>query len=186
MTTPITPFYQSETPPPPCPLLTIETDLTYVTAPVPTVTTSEEVTAARRSVILELPLPRPNAAAHRSMILELPRPRPHAIPGRSGSLGPNPVETSRRSRSSSPYVVKKVQFREPDEVGTSEESESDDQSSSDGSEASDTLIPKPQGQAGRPNRGGYNLEAALGWPAPAYAKLQVCRFRFQFHVRLQN
>ena len=42
---------------------------------------------------------------------------------------------------------------------------------SDGS--SDQLIPKPQGQAGRPNRGGYNLEVALNWPPKTFTKMQV-------------
>jgi len=35
------------------------------------------------------------------------------------------------------------------------------------------LIPKPTGEAGRPGRGGYNLEESLGWPAKEYRQLKV-------------
>jgi hypothetical protein len=35
------------------------------------------------------------------------------------------------------------------------------------------LIPKPQGEAGRPGRGGYNLQETLGWSDIDYKKLKV-------------
>lgn len=35
------------------------------------------------------------------------------------------------------------------------------------------LIPKPDGEAGRPGRGGYNLEQALGWEAKKYQSIKV-------------
>lgn len=35
------------------------------------------------------------------------------------------------------------------------------------------LIPKPQGEAGRPGRGGYNLQEALGWSDVDYKKPKV-------------
>lgn len=38
------------------------------------------------------------------------------------------------------------------------------------------LIPKPHGEAGRPGRGGYNLQEALGWPNVDYSKLKVIFF----------
>ncbi|KAF8575395.1 hypothetical protein K439DRAFT_1623629 [Ramaria rubella] len=34
-------------------------------------------------------------------------------------------------------------------------------------------IHKPDGEAGRPSRGGYNLETALGWHAKLYNKLKI-------------
>lgn len=37
----------------------------------------------------------------------------------------------------------------------------------------DGLIPKPDGENGRRNRGGYNLELALGWDSRAFHKLKV-------------
>ena len=49
------------------------------------------------------------------------------------------------------------------------------------SESSDdeTLIPKPNGEAGRPGRGGYNLEDALGWHAKEYSRFKVESFLFK-------
>ncbi|KAF8880604.1 hypothetical protein CPB84DRAFT_1639755, partial [Gymnopilus junonius] len=35
------------------------------------------------------------------------------------------------------------------------------------------LIPKPDGEAGRPGRGGYNLEQALGWEAKKYQSIKT-------------
>jgi hypothetical protein len=36
------------------------------------------------------------------------------------------------------------------------------------------LIAKPRGEAGRPGRGGYNLEVALAWDKTEYGRLRVC------------
>ena len=35
------------------------------------------------------------------------------------------------------------------------------------------LIPKPPGEVGRPNRGGYNFDIALAWPAKDITALKV-------------
>ncbi|KAH9478874.1 hypothetical protein JR316_0009336 [Psilocybe cubensis] len=35
------------------------------------------------------------------------------------------------------------------------------------------LIPKPDGEVGRPRRGGYNLEKQLGWNKRDYMELKV-------------
>lgn len=37
----------------------------------------------------------------------------------------------------------------------------------------DNLIPKPEGENGRPGRGGYNLEVALGWDSKTFRKLKA-------------
>jgi hypothetical protein len=42
----------------------------------------------------------------------------------------------------------------------------------DGSD-DDERIPKPQGEAGRPKRGGYTLKDALNWKAKDYKMLKV-------------
>ena len=34
-------------------------------------------------------------------------------------------------------------------------------------------LPKPEGEAGRPGRGGYSLQAALGWPTAEFDALHV-------------
>jgi hypothetical protein len=41
----------------------------------------------------------------------------------------------------------------------------------DGSD--DERVPKPQGEAGRPKRGGYTLKVALNWKAKDYKTLKV-------------
>lgn len=47
-----------------------------------------------------------------------------------------------------------------------------DMSEVDGSD--DGRIPKPTGEAGRPQRGGYTLKAALNWKGKDYRTLKVC------------
>ncbi len=43
----------------------------------------------------------------------------------------------------------------------------------DSDACSDDLIPKPDGEVGRPKRGGYNLQKALGWPTNEYLRFKV-------------
>lgn len=47
----------------------------------------------------------------------------------------------------------------------------DDEDSTDDEE--DGKIPKPSGEVGRPNRGGYNLRVTLGWEDDRYDKVKV-------------
>jgi hypothetical protein len=35
------------------------------------------------------------------------------------------------------------------------------------------MIPKPEGESGRLNRGGYNLQDALGWNSRQFKKVKV-------------
>ena len=44
---------------------------------------------------------------------------------------------------------------------------------SDSESDNDLLIPKPKGEAGRPGRGGYNLENTLVWEGKDYQKMKV-------------
>ncbi len=46
-----------------------------------------------------------------------------------------------------------------------------DRADSDG-ESESGMIPKPPGEAGRPSRGGYNLQKELGWPAADYMRFK--------------
>jgi hypothetical protein len=39
--------------------------------------------------------------------------------------------------------------------------------------SSESKIPKPEGEVGRPGRGGYSLETALSWDAERFKKLKV-------------
>jgi hypothetical protein len=62
----------------------------------------------------------------------------------------------------------------PVESNSDFESDLSSLSSSDsGDLEDDDLISKPEGEAGRPGRGGYNLEESLGWPTKEYRRLKV-------------
>ncbi len=64
-------------------------------------------------------------------------------------------------------------------------SELSEDNSSSGS-ASSSIIEKPSGEAGRPGRGGYNLQAKMKWDKDIFRAFQVCsvsiaRLCFQAH-----
>lgn len=65
----------------------------------------------------------------------------------------------------------------PEDSIVSDGDSSDTDSSSVLSTSTDTddddKIPKPDGEPGRPGRGGYNLERAINWPAKEYKKLKA-------------
>src|SRR5271168_677700 len=88
-------------------------------------------------------------------------------------LSPNPI---RRERS-------KVRFSPYPSRNTQQSAESDSELSaltdSDSEDDEDELISKPEGEAGRPGRGGYNVEEALGWPGKEYRQLKVRYFSSQ-------
>jgi hypothetical protein len=71
--------------------------------------------------------------------------------------------------------------------GSSDESSSDDDDydddddgdGEDDDDGDNKLIPKPEGEAGRPGRGGYNLEDKLGWRRKEFQQIKVCdRYMF--------
>jgi hypothetical protein len=73
-----------------------------------------------------------------------------------------PTATSSRSANTSDMGLK----------GSSSDSPSDDEHDDDNG-----LIPKPEGEAGRPGRGGYNLEDKLGWERKRFLRVKArCRF----------
>ena len=97
-------------------------------------------------------------------------------------LGTDPVRrhTSNSSHRFSPYpkAASRLQlFRSstPRCRDLTPETDSDGETESDSNSATseDHLIPKPDGEAGRPGRGGYNLEHALGWEHKRYCRIRV-------------
>jgi hypothetical protein len=46
----------------------------------------------------------------------------------------------------------------------------------------DPLILKPEGEAGRPGRGGYNLEETLSWKRKDFVRLKVCGYSLSSEV----
>ena len=69
----------------------------------------------------------------------------------------------------------------PDHASSPKVTEDEDGSASDTSsessltslESSSNKIPKPDGEAGRPGRGGYNLEVQLAWDKAVILNLKV-------------
>jgi len=92
-------------------------------------------------------------------------------------LGPGPARRQLSPRPS-PYHKSAQNNAKPD-ASTNRSARSDSESPSDSSSDSDgdidgvQLIPKPTGEAGRPGRGGYNVEESLGWPPKEYRQLKV-------------
>ena len=74
----------------------------------------------------------------------------------------------------SEQALKKLQFTspQPSESGESQEGPDDGKSISSDNE-DDGLIPKPNGEAQRPNSGEYNLKLELGWDVKRFHSLKV-------------
>lgn len=105
----------------------------------------------------EIP-PGPMAVTHQKLLPRLPKARFQTpVLHRAHSPGPSsqPDDLSDLSSLS--------------ELDTS----SDSESSVSSVNSKDGLIQKPQGECGRPNRGGYNLQDALRWNPRQYKKVKV-------------
>ena len=90
-------------------------------------------------------------------------------------LDPNLIRRDRPKVRFGPYPSKSdKRNKKPLSVESDSDSSSlTDSDSEDDDDDDDDLIPKPEGEAGRPGRGGYNLEEALGWPSKEYRQLKV-------------
>jgi hypothetical protein len=139
----ISPFYEPGTPPPAVPLLTSQVEFCYEPTHAITITAQEE-------------LPPGPATTTRQ---KLPKARFRSpVPHREvGSPGPSSHHDDLSDLSS---------LSELDPLSESESLVSSVNSR-------DGLIPKPQGEWGRPSRGGYNLEKALGWNPRQFKKVKV-------------
>lgn len=67
---------------------------------------------------------------------------------------------------------KRVHFHTPSSAKEPSAALDEDEESMDDDEEDDK-IPKPNGEVGRPGRGGYNLRIALGWEDERYDKVKV-------------
>lgn len=97
-----------------------------------------------------------------------------APPSRSGSAAPSDHEdcTSARGGSAPPSDRARTRGNGISRAGSAAPPDRD-QTRRDSDTYSDELIPKPEGEAGRPKRGGYNLQTALGWPTNEYLRFKV-------------
>jgi hypothetical protein len=148
MATPVAPFYEPGAPPLPVPLLLAHTELADPLAP--NLIDNEPLT---KSGTL-----RPN----KTITPTLHMPKGHT----STSHYPVP----RNARSPTPKMSSINHSPDSSDLDSELDELSDSDASSD---SDDAKIPKPQGEAGRPGRGGYNLAAALDWNSKQYNKLKV-------------
>ncbi|KIK75538.1 hypothetical protein PAXRUDRAFT_172546 [Paxillus rubicundulus Ve08.2h10] len=76
-------------------------------------------------------------------------------------------------RAATPHAIPQKFSSTANDDGDSATSEgSSSESSLTSLEYETNKIPKPEGEAGRPSRGGYNLEAQLAWNATSFSKLR--------------
>ena len=76
-------------------------------------------------------------------------------------------------RSSTPKLKITSKSVSLDVESKNSDSDSSLSSLSDSESDDDRLIPKPEGEAGRPGRGGYNLENTLAWEGKDYRKMKA-------------
>lgn len=141
--TKVSPFYEPGAPPPPVPLLTSQAEFCYEPTNAITITAQEEIPSG------------PTAATRQKVFQSLPRARFRSpVLHREASPGP-----SRNYDNLS-------DLSDLSELESSSESESSVNSK-------EGMIPKPEGESGRLNRGGYNLQDALGWNSRQFKKVKV-------------
>ncbi|KAG1846346.1 hypothetical protein C8R48DRAFT_779576 [Suillus tomentosus] len=146
--TPVIPFYESEGPPQALPLLTYHTEMFCPTLSFVLISPQEEM------IFSTLPL--------RGLTLT----PSHVFTTTSRATTPI------RSRASTPKVTKLVSFSEEQFTQKSESEKVSTYSSLSSISSKDSKILKPEGEAGRPGRGGYNLEKALNWDVDRFKDLK--------------
>lgn len=155
---PVPTFFEPGAPPPIIPLPTCQTNLLLYADTLGTTIWREEVCRPSRKAKQTASTTRSVNRARDSS----PYPRSIVtIPGDGTSV--HEAHTSR------------LVNRHPSPISDLTDSEaSSTGSTGEGPSEVDELIPKPPGDVARPNRGGYNLAKALGWPNEKFEKLRVC------------
>lgn len=155
---PAPPFFEPGAPPRLVPHLIVETDIDDISPDmIPILLQDIDMTKPlRRNVRVLTPPPRRRSVS--------------AGPTRSRASSKAPADNSPGSDDDS-SVLSSVPEDDEDE----EESVSDDEELLAGEDV--VKIPKPAGEVGRPNRGGYKLEDALQWNT---AQMRVFKVRLPF------
>ncbi|THU94034.1 hypothetical protein K435DRAFT_860943 [Dendrothele bispora CBS 962.96] len=97
--------------------------------------------------------------------------RSHYASDEERSPTPGPSQPpSHRLNSPARSILKKTRFNT--EGGSSQAPMSDSEDSEGNTDTEGETVPKPQGEMGRPNRGGYNLQAALNWDDEKYSEVK--------------
>jgi len=166
---PVPPLHEPGSPPPPLPILATHTSITAIPLSL--------------SGINKL-------AAHNTLPILRCRVDPAVLPS-IRSATPNPPPTTPTWRSATPNLAvhsgttksPTVRFRAHTPSDNNDISDISSltslpsNSDMDADESDDGRIPKPRGEAGRPQRGGYTLKAALNWKAKDYKTLKVRSFK---------
>jgi hypothetical protein len=142
-------FYEPEGPPKPLPLLTYHTEIFCPTSSFVLISPHEEM-------------------AFSTLTLR-GRPRVSHV----FAAMPSPSITPMPSRSHTPKVTKSVSFLAEQIPQKNDPEEMSTYSSLSSIHSCELKIPKPEGEVGRPNRGGYNLEKALHWDAKRFKKFKA-------------
>lgn len=146
---PVPAFYEPEGPPKPLPLLTYHTEMFCPTSSHLSISPHEEMAFSTLTL----------------------RGRPRV--SRDFATMSSRSITHMRSRSPTPKVSKSVSFSAEQIPQKNDPENMSTYSSLSSMQSGELKIPKPEGEAGRPGRGGYNLETALHWDASRFKKFKV-------------
>ena len=157
----ISPYFEPGAPPPTLPILIAQTEIGNAQTPGKLVA-QEEIGSG--PTVTRLPYPGHTTPSH--------------FPLRSST--PKLKATSKFS-SKPPNTSKSVSLGIESMTSDSESSLSS-LSDSDSDDDNNLLIPKPEGEVGRPGRGGYNLENTLAWEGKDYRKMKVIHTCYQLEL----
>lgn len=147
--TAVNPFYESESPPQALPSLTYHTEMICPTLSFVLISPQEEM--AFSTLLLKGHTLTPSRVFTTTSRVTIPNP-PRAL---------------------TPKVIKLVSFSAEQFTQNSESEKVSMYSSLSSIDSKTSKIPKPEGEAGRPGHGGYNLEKALNWDADRFRNLKV-------------
>jgi hypothetical protein len=162
---PIAPFFEPGAPPPPLPSLTTQTELSYHTTMLPKITAHERLP---RKHFRTSPI-RTTSATYAKANPPSSRPTFYSYTS-SGSRKQDVSSESDSSQSFDSSSESSTSSSLSDSLSDSSDSEKD-QSDTDSDGAK---LQRPQGEPGRPGRGGYNLDGAIGWNGQDLRRLKVC------------
>ncbi|KAG2341494.1 hypothetical protein BDR05DRAFT_1001604 [Suillus weaverae] len=152
---PVSPFYQADGPLQQLPLLTYHTEMLYPKASFVLISPQEEIAFSTHTLHGRTRTP--------SRVFTTSTP---PIP-----TGP-PTPKLITSRSPTPKFTKVVSFSADQISGNGESVKMSMYSSILSTNSNNSKIPKPEGEAGRLARGGYNLERALNWDSNRFKMLR--------------
>jgi hypothetical protein len=159
-------FYDVDESPPLLPLLSSQTEICYHPMSRVFVSANEDMTIAKLNVPQRVPILRATPAVPRASTPGPPRPSTPLVVTVTGKPPVKAVTFTSSGPSESPQSDLEQSRHSP--------SPSESSLSSLESEVGDVgKIPKPNSEAGRPGRGGYNLEEQLGWGEDDFKTLKV-------------